>query len=280
MSTRRHHKKHGGGGHEEEGSSERWTTSYMDMVTVLMCLFIVLYAMSTFDKDKFEKLRLALSTGFGVTKTHDIDTATGVVVPKKDVGKKGVDAAQQTSSSTAAASKAVAAAQAETEKLQDLEKQISASLAAQGLTANVSYSIDSRGLTVGLVGSQTFFAGNSDVLQPVTQRVLNAIGPILRALPNQIAVEGHADGHSSPYPFASDWDLAAGRSTAVLKYLVTTNGVPEGQIYSASYGAARPVSPNMVPSQYALNRRVDIVVLSSASEDVRDLIPTEVAAGE
>jgi chemotaxis protein MotB len=275
MSARRHKKNHSGGGHHEEGSSERWTTSYMDMVTVLMCLFIVLYAMSTFDKDKFEKLRLALSTGFGVTKSHNIDTATGVVVPKKDVGKKGVDAAQQ---STAAA--ATTAAVTETEKLQNLEKQISAALAARGLSSNVNFTIDSRGLTVGLVGSQTFFAGNSDVLQPVTRRVLNAIGPILAVLPNQIAVEGHADGHSNPAPFASDWDLAAGRSTAVLKYLVATDRVPQGQIYSASYGAARPIEPNMVPSQYALNRRVDIVVLSSASEDVRDLIPAEVKAGK
>jgi chemotaxis protein MotB len=272
MSSRRH-KKHGGTHHEEEGSSERWTTSYMDMVTVLMCLFIVLYAMSTFDKDKFEKLRLALSTGFGETKSHTVDTATGVVVPKKDVGKKGIDAAQQSSPTVAAAVK-------ETDKLSALEKQISSALAAQGLSANVSYSIDSRGLTIGLVGSQTFFAGNSTVLQPTTVGVLNVIGPILKALPNQVAVEGHADGHANPYPFATDWDLAAGRSTAVLKYLVDRGGVPQGQIYSASYGAARPIAPNMVPSQYALNRRVDIVVLSSASEDVRDLIPAEVAAGK
>jgi chemotaxis protein MotB len=278
MSTRRH-KKHAGG-HEEEGSSERWTTSYMDMVTVLMCLFIVLYAMSTFDKDKFEKLRLALSTGFGETKSKTVDTATGVVVPKKDVGKTGTQAAQSSTGSTSASSATAAAAVTETEKLQSLQKEIAAALAAHGLSANVSYSIDSRGLTIGLIGSQTFFAGNSDVLQPVTRRVLAAMGPVLRGLPNQIAVEGHADSHSSPYPFASDWDLAAGRSTAVLKYLVGSEHVPGGQIYSASYGAARPLKPNMVPSQYALNRRVDIVVLSSASESVRDLIPAEVKAGK
>jgi chemotaxis protein MotB len=278
MSARRH-KRHSGG-HEEEGNGERWTTSYMDMVTVLMCLFIVLYAMSTFDKDKFEKLRLALSTGFGVTKSHTVDTATGVVVPKEDVGKKGISAAQQSTSNTSATKAATAAAVSETEKLTNLEKQISNALAAQGLSANVTYSIDSRGLTVGLVGSQTFFAGNSDRLQPVTLRLLGVIGPILKTLPNQVAIEGHADGHANPYPFATDWDLAAGRSTAVLKYLVDNVGVAQGQIYSASYGAARPISPNMVPSQYALNRRVDIVVLSSASEDVRDLIPAEVAAGK
>ena len=279
MSARRHKKGHGAG--HEEGNTERWTTSYMDMVTVLMCLFIVLYAMSTFDKDKFEKLRLALSTGFGVTHSKTVDTATGVVVPKKDVGKKGVDAAQQSSSNTSSvAAKNQAAAVAETEKLQELEKQIAASLAAEGLSSNVSYTIDSRGLTIGLIGSQTFFSGNSDVLQPVTESVLGAIGPILKTLPNQIAVEGHADSHSNPYPFASDWDLAAGRSTAVLKFLVDNESVNPTLIYSASYGAARPLEPNMVPSQYALNRRVDIVILSSASDAVRALIPSEIKAGK
>ena len=111
MSRRR---KPSHGGEHEEGSSERWTTSYMDMVTVLMCLFIVLYAMSTVDKDKFEKLRLALSTGFGVTKTEKIDTARGIVVPKADVGKNGVDttaynaAAAQVSKATSSPSRKAA----------------------------------------------------------------------------------------------------------------------------------------------------------------------------
>ena len=55
--------------------------SYMDMVTVLMCMFIVLFAMSAVDTDKYEKLRNSLATGFGVVDDGKIDTATGIVVP-------------------------------------------------------------------------------------------------------------------------------------------------------------------------------------------------------
>ena len=51
--------------HEENGPDERWMASYLDMVTVLMCMFIVLFAMSTVDKDKFEALSNSLATGFG-----------------------------------------------------------------------------------------------------------------------------------------------------------------------------------------------------------------------
>jgi chemotaxis protein MotB len=221
--------------------------------------------MSTVDKDKFEKLRLALSTGFGVTKTEKIDTARGIVVPKADVGKNGVDTT------------AYNAAAAEVTKLQNVQKSLSAALQAQGLASDVSFSVTSDGLTISLVGAASFFAGNSAILQPDTDRILNVMGPVLSSIPNQDAVEGHADGHSNPYPYATDWDLAAARSTAVLKYLLAT-GVPQGQIYSSSYGAARPLSASMTPDQYPLNRRVDIVVLSQATDSVKVLMAKVLAA--
>ncbi len=254
------------GGEHEEGGTERWTTSYMDMVTVLMCLFIVLYAMSTVDQDKFEKLRLALSTGFGVTKTHTIDTARGIVVPAADVGKKGVDTTAYNAATT------------EVNKLTAVETSISQGLQAQGLSSSVSFSITSDGLTISLVGAASFFAGNSAILQPNTNRILNVIGPIIRSLPNQDAIEGHADGHANPYPYASDWDLAAARSTAVLKYLIASTGVPQSQIYSSSYGAARPLAATETPDKFALNRRVDVVVLSQATDDVKVLMAKVIAA--
>ena len=49
----------------EEHVDERWMASYMDMVTVLMCMFIVLFAMSTVDQAKFVQLKNSLATGFG-----------------------------------------------------------------------------------------------------------------------------------------------------------------------------------------------------------------------
>src|ERR1700710_479595 len=74
---------------EEHENEERWMASYMDMVTVLMCMFIVLFAMSTVDQKKFEQLKDSLATGFGQVKTQKIDTASGVVVPPKQVDETG-----------------------------------------------------------------------------------------------------------------------------------------------------------------------------------------------
>ena len=69
--------------------------SYMDMVTVLMCLFIVLYAMSTVDQEKFTALRNSLASGFGVQETQYADTAEGIVVPPELEGTEGLLADRQ-----------------------------------------------------------------------------------------------------------------------------------------------------------------------------------------
>ena len=140
---------------EESGHvDERWMASYMDMVTVLMCMFIVLYAMSTVDQNKFEELRNSLASGFGVTKTEFSDTADGTVVPPElvDEDSEGFVVPQ------------VVLAQAELDKLVALREQIRANLSEVGLESSVEFNIGERGLTVRLVSTETFFEPNSDTL--------------------------------------------------------------------------------------------------------------------
>jgi chemotaxis protein MotB len=250
----------GGGGHG--GGEERWMASYMDMVTVLMCLFIVLYAMSTIDQDKFEKLRLALSTGFGQVSTKTVDTAEGVVVPPQLVDEKGNDF-------TADAD--VTKALQELDDLKRLEQAIQASLEQHGVADRVGFDIDARGLTVKLIGTQTFFDGNSARLRPESQTIIDAIAPVVAMTSNQISVEGHADVHGSPAPFASDWDLSTSRATSVLRRFVEQDGIAGSRMSATGFGSARPASTD--PSDLAANRRVDIVILSDQAESIRRLIP-------
>ena len=61
---------------EEHENHERWLVSYADMVTVLMALFIVMYAMSTVDQAKFDALKSGLAEGFGLTVAEAIAGAT------------------------------------------------------------------------------------------------------------------------------------------------------------------------------------------------------------
>ena len=92
--------------HEDEHPDERWMASYMDMITVLMCMFIVLYAMSTVDQDKYVALRNSLATGFGQTELGAIDSASGTVVPVDQVTPEGegYSAGDETDMAEAAAS--------------------------------------------------------------------------------------------------------------------------------------------------------------------------------
>ena len=177
MSRGRGRKK--SGGFEEHHVDERWMASYMDMVTVLMCLFLVLFSMSSVDTNKYEKLRNSLATGFGAVDAGKVDTAKGVVVPavQADQTKEGFSDIQL--------------AEQEVDRLTGLKDQMNANLAGAGLSGTVSYVIDQRGLTVKLVGSQAYFLPDSPVLQDETTRILGAIAPVIAPIPEQIAVEGH-----------------------------------------------------------------------------------------
>lgn len=261
---------HKGGGHEEGHADERWLVSYADMITVLMCLFLVLFAMSSIDADKYAQLKDSLATGFGTTPSTSVDAAVGVIIDPAVVDEEGIGftAAQKEEQKAEDAKEEVA-------KFDTLIAQISANLAAQGLQDQVSFSIDERGLTVKLLGGQTYFAGDSAYLQPAAITAVDAVGAALAGMPNHISVEGHIDPYGQGSPALNDWELAGARSTAVLRRLVETDTIAADRISSTSYGGVRPE----VNGESALNRRVDIVVLTALPADTAALLPAA-AAGE
>ncbi|MFM9919320.1 flagellar motor protein MotB [Lacisediminihabitans sp. H27-G8] len=268
--------------HEEHGPDERWMASYMDMVTVLMCMFIVLFAMSTVDAKKFDLLRNSLATGFGQTDIGKLDTAKGTIIDPTKASKTGENfgAGPQTAAATAAAAAkaaATAAAIAEVDKIKDLQAKVSASLAVQGLQGTVQYTIDQRGLTIRLVDQQAFFAPNSTVLQGSAPQVLDDIARVLSPTGQDIAVEGHADSRATLPPFPTNWELSSGRAVSVLRRMVESGGVPAAKIGAVGYGSSRPIALGTTLADYAQNRRVDIIALSNASESVRALIPDVVS---
>jgi chemotaxis protein MotB len=244
---------------EEHHPDERWMASYMDMVTVLMCLFIVLFAMSSVDVEKYEKLRNSLATGFGTVNAGKVDTAEGTVVPatQVDTNAEGFNDLQL--------------AEKEVDQLTALKEHMNANLTAQGLAGTVSFLIDQRGLTVKLVGSQSYFLPDSPVLQPQTLSILGAIAPVLAPIPEEIAVEGHAANGITAY--ASTWELSGARATAVLRTLVESGGVAGNRIGAVGYGSARQVNQDATEAEHMENRRVDVVVLSDQPDKIRALIP-------
>ena len=108
--------------------------SYLDMITVLMCMFIVLFAMSTVDQQKFQALSASLATGFGQEKTDDVDVSQGVIVPAEMLDEKGEGFADVE----------LSAAQKEFDDLSALRDRIRDALAQQGLADSATFTIATR----------------------------------------------------------------------------------------------------------------------------------------
>jgi chemotaxis protein MotB len=278
---------------EEHENHERWLVSYADMVTLLMCLFIVLFAMSQVDKTKFAALASGLSASFGAPITvmpgntpegsvldalpAPVDLAAGIA-PQQKAAQADVDAAA--AQAAAERAKRVAReAQGAYDELAAARDKINAALTAAGYPDAARYQIDERGLVVHIVADAVLFDAEEAVLRPEGKAILDAAAPTLATLPNMLRVEGHANhlAVSKGGPWPSNWELSAYRATTVLRYLAG-DGLPEPRMYAAGYGSTQPLVPITDPTAISVNRRVDIVVLSTASAEANALLPSIDAA--
>ncbi|OIQ79597.1 chemotaxis protein LafU [mine drainage metagenome] len=301
-----------GGGHDEEHeNTERWLVSYSDMITVLMALFIVLFAISQVDQSKYISLRDSLAAGFGSPITTVVSggqgALTGGTSPKpaavnlagdagitatagpsttdtsvgaSSAGASSAGASSSSSSSAGVDPKTLAAAQAEANHLEAIEAEIKAKLDALGLSDRVRFTINKRGLIIGLVADDVFFANGSADLTDTARQVLDGAGPALAALTEQISVEGHANVLPVSGRYPTNWELSADRATQVLRRLVEADHVAPDRIMAVGFGDARPLVAGTSPEALMVDRRVDLVVLSSAPEQVRALVPTLVPAAD
>ncbi|NEK85535.1 flagellar motor protein MotB [Blastococcus saxobsidens] len=289
MSTghgRRRGKKHEE--HEEHENHERWLVSAFDMMTLLFVLFVVLFAMSKVDEQKFAALAKGMSEAFGGPITVQpgptpegsvldglpgaIDIASAIpldpTVQQAQIDQAAAAAALERAERIAAEAKAAY------DELAAARDRIEAALAAAGYAGAARYEIDERGLVVHIVADQVLFDAEEAVLRPEGRAILSAVAPTLAGLPNQLGVEGHANHlpvtRGGPWP--SNWELSATRATTVVRYLAG-DGVPEGRLTATGYSSTRPLVPESDPTALSVNRRVDVVVLSDASAEANALLP-------
>jgi chemotaxis protein MotB len=284
MSRRKKHEEH-----EEHSNHERWLVSYADMMTLLMVLFIVLFAISQVDQKKFNELREGMAAGFGQQPSpfqgdRSVLAEAGVepmapIAPGPVTTETEQTAAERQDARSDAARDAaddrerdLAEAIREVNKLDALRRKVDAALRKHGLANDVSMRIDERGLRISLVSRHIVFAPNVADLSPRGVRVLDVIAPVLQDLPNQIEVAGHTNQIKvKPKFYPSDWELSAARAVTVLRHLKENGGVPGEHMMAAAYGHEQPLIDPSKPHSQELNKRVDILVLSTARDEVRAL---------
>lgn len=273
-------------GHEEEHDEEhenheRWLVSYADMMTLLMVLFIVLFAISQVDQKKFAALKTGLSAGFGapVAIMPGADALLdpgGAVAPDSvniDGSSGGVKAnanidpqvAEINPERVAQLAKATSEAQVkrEVENLKKARNELKKALAKAGVAKGATFRFDERGLVVTIVTDNVLFHSGSATLESQGRTILNAVGPTMRELPNKLSIDGHTNSipiHTEQ--FFSNWELSSARATGVLRYLHGADSIPNNRMSATGFADTKPRLPNSDPRSVSLNRRVEIVIMA------------------
>ncbi len=214
--------------------SPYWMVTYGDMVTLLLCFFVALYAFSTLNAERFQAALLSIRGSLGFFKG-----GPGVIE------RGGSELAREL----------LADAQ-----LRSVKEGAEKYLEEHELTGKVRLVLDERGLILRLQETVLFDPAQAE-LKPEARRTLAVVAEFLKKVPNQVRVEGHTCDlpvRSPRYP--SNWELSTARATSVIQYLVSL-GVPGSRLSAVGYGEYRPVVPNTSEANRRLNRRVDILIM-------------------
>jgi chemotaxis protein MotB len=273
---------------EEHENHERWLVTYADMVTLLMVLFIVMFAMSQVDQKKFTALKEGLAAGFGQSTSIHNGSSSILEQPGQAIAQPIAPtrfAIEVEEVKTSAVSKAIAdhedrrterqyaEAKAEVDRLKALLERLYRALRKHGLEDDVQATIDTRGLVLSLVSRHVVFEPNLATLSARGRRVVDTLAPVLRDLPDPLQIDGHTNQVKvKPKYYPTDWELSAARAITVLRRLNEVDRVPARRMTASAFGHEKPLIDPAQPGSQRLNKRVDIVVLSTLPSDTRALI--------
>ncbi len=260
--------------HSGAAGMERWLLTYADMITLLLALFVILFAMSTISINKFHQLSegfhnafasaqtLNANNGKGLLHQSNLVSHPGVAHPPREASTARVQPASSVPPSVTPAS-TPGAKPAAAQPLSVIQQQLDQALAAKGLANDVQIVRENRGLVLRMLADRTYYATDSAALSAVGNLVVDTVASVLLTDANKVVVEGYTD--SQPIyggPFTTNWELSAFRALNVVLRLDKIDHLAEGRVAGAFYGKTRPVVPNTTPANMALNRRVDFVILA------------------
>lgn len=213
-----------------------WMTTYGDMVTLLLTFFILMFAMSSINEQKFLKAAASLAGALGV-----LEKNISVIGEKSPaIGVTGVSREQL-------------------DMLESLEM-IAEIFQVEALQDVASVEIVGPGEAVVRMGDELLFEPGKAKLKPQALRVLEGIANSIRGRTEKVYVEGHTDNEPiSTIQFPSNWDLSTARAVIVVR-LFAERGIPPEQLAALGRGEYTPLESNDTLEGRRKNRRVELYI--------------------
>lgn len=241
--------------HKGQENHERWLITYSDLITLLMIFFVVMYAMSNINQQKFVSLEQSLATALHKSSQIPEGQSSLLTSPTLALNQHQASTGQTMTSQSSQASQLAA-----DKSLDNLYNEVKQYIAQKHLQGNVKIYNQTRGVQITLRDVVLFDTGQA-ALRPDAQALLSGLVPFLQSLPNPIVIEGYTDNqpiHTVEFP--SNWELSAARAMGVVEFFVG-KGISPPRLSGVGYGQYHPIVPNDSAVHRQMNRRVNIVIL-------------------
>lgn len=200
----------------------RWVVSYADFVTMLLALFMVMFAFSQVDNQKIASVQHKMQQTFA--------------------GKSAGNVTKYQANN----------------QITNLDKLLKDNIPA---SKSIKLIKTDRGVIIRVNNTMLFDEG-SPIIKENAEKTLNEIIKVLTKIDNPVIIEGHTDStpiKNAKYP--SNWELSTARATNIISYVMKSGKISPKRLSAVGYGEYMPISDNTSSRGRMLNRRVDIIVL-------------------
>jgi chemotaxis protein MotB len=281
--------------------------TFADLMSLLMCFFVLLLAFSEMDVLKFKQIAGSMKFAFGVQnkiEVKDIPKGTSVIAmeftpgkpeptPIETIQQQTVEMTQQmlefqagdessaggrqeqrgekrggeSSSTSEEVASAPSVSAADQEQINDLVKKIAQQLEKQIIDGAIELESLGQQIIIRIRENGSFPSGSA-FLQPQFKPIIQDIGRLLKDVPGEITVSGHTDDFQvSNELYINNWDLSSKRAVAVASELQKVAGFDKTRMMVVGRAETRPLVPNDSREDRRRNRRVEISILQGKAKE-------------
>ena len=285
---------------EIEEKNDGWLVTYGDLMSLLLCFFVLILSMAEIDIIRYKQLADTMSDAFGVQRQLELESVpkgTSVLstefrpgIPDETV----VDVVQQETRDQTRNSLRIGNPNSPESVEKDVrdevltydevmalikETQLDAEMLRRLLKTEIKegqIDVESTARTILIrIRERGSFASGSALLNSSFVGVIDKIASALTQIEGRIAVEGHTDNVPiNTFAYPSNWDLSAARSVAVVRRMLDIAPLEPKRVTASGFADTRPQAINSTFEGRARNRRVEIVVKQPLDEESNKLLNT------
>ncbi len=273
-----------------------WLATFADLMSLLMCFFVLLLSFATMDAHKFKKMAKSMESAFGVQRdipAQEIPMGTSIIAQHFSPAQTEPTPLEQVKQTTNQQSNTLDVSievmedikqkilQAKIDEIEDQSEKIRQSLSKEIDEGLVSVETEQLKIIIRINEKGSFPSGGAELkagFEPVMEKITSAVNDSVGTV--------HVAGHTDNIPISTDWyrsnwELASSRAVTVAHYMLEKKNTEPSRVVVQGYADTKPLVPNDSAENRAKNRRVEIIIsqddptIGMKAEDIQNIVQTD-----